>query len=56
VENLVNDAKHDLMIPMEALAGPVGLAEANQRAAAWCGESQRCQAFRDLRRPRAAAG
>lgn len=38
VENLVNYAKHDLMIPMEALAGPVGLAEANQRAAAWCAE------------------
>jgi hypothetical protein len=38
VENLVNYAKHDLMIPMEALTGPVGLVEANQRAAAWCAE------------------
>ena len=32
VENLVNYAKHDLMIPMTALQGPVGLAEATPAA------------------------
>ncbi len=42
VENLVGYAKTDLMIPLAALGespqGPVGLAEANIAAAAWCQE------------------
>jgi len=38
VENLVNYAKHDLMIPMKALQGPLELAQANEAAAAWCAE------------------
>lgn len=38
VENLVGYAKHDLMIPLGALAGRVELAAGNEDAAAWCAQ------------------